>query len=135
MEEDDDDFTRHVQVESEEEELVSGGGESNAVDPDVEGMASSSPMLDDSIMSHNATMKIEGTPSRYSVYLLYRFKRTNTDAEGAGSSWAFKSVFGLNGPPKAATSTIKKAVASSSSSPVQSSLRPHALVPEGRIHY
>jgi hypothetical protein len=71
MEEDDDDFTRHVQVESEEEEeLVSGGGESNAVDPDVEGMASS-PMLDDSIMSHNATMKIEGTPSRYSVYLLY----------------------------------------------------------------
>ena len=119
MEEDDDDFTRHVQVESEEEEeLVSGGSESNAVDADVEGMASSSPMLDDSIMSHNATMKIEGTPSRYSVYLLYWYKRTYTDADGAGSSWAFKSVFGLNGPPKAATSTIKKAVASSSSSPV-----------------
>ena len=118
MEEDDDDFTRHVQVESEEEEeLVSGGGESNAVDPDAEGMASS-PMLDDSIMSHNATMKIEGTPSRYSVYLLYWYKRSYNDAEGAGSSWAFKSVFGLNGPPKAATSTIKKAVASSSSSPV-----------------
>jgi hypothetical protein len=85
--EDDDDFKSTVGSDDEDERQENEGV----------GGIDSSPMLDDSIMSHNATL-----------------------AAGTPSTWAFKSVFGMS---KTVTSTIKKAGLSAASSPGQDSRR------------